>query len=51
MPQSMSRACHKCHSRGNRLELWAAVHQLSLYAAAVDLCRALAREVARVHRW
>jgi DNA primase len=43
--------CHKCHSRGNPLELWAAVHKLSLYAAAVDLCRALAREVPWVHRW
>jgi len=43
--------CHKCHSRGNHLELWAAVHKLSLYDAAVDLCRALAREVPWVHRW
>jgi hypothetical protein len=23
--------CHKCHSRGNHLELWAEVHKLSLY--------------------
>jgi DNA primase len=43
--------CHKCHSRGNQLELWAAVHKLSMYEAAVDLCRALAREVPRIHRW
>ena len=28
-----------------------AVHKLSLYDAAVDLCRALAREVPWVHRW
>jgi hypothetical protein len=42
---------HKCHSRGNHLELWAAVHQLSLYDAALHLCRALAREVPWVHRW
>jgi len=43
--------CHKCHSRGNQLELWAAVHKLSLYDAAVDLCRTLAREVPWIHRW
>jgi DNA primase len=43
--------CHKCHSRGNQLELWAAVHKLSLYDAALDLCRVLAREVPWVHRW
>ena len=43
--------CHKCHSHGNQLELWAAVHKLSLYAAAVDLCRVLGREVPWVHRW
>lgn len=43
--------CHKCHRRGNQLELWAAVHKLSLYAAAVDLCRVFAREVPWVHRW
>jgi DNA primase len=43
--------CHKCHSRGNQLELWAAVHNLSLYAAAVDPCRSLARQVPWIHRW
>jgi DNA primase len=43
--------CHKCHSRGNQLELWAAVTKLSLFEAAVDLCRALAREVPWIDRW
>jgi len=43
--------CHKCHSRGNQLELWAAVYKLSLYEAAVDLCRALARDVPWIRRW
>ena len=43
--------CHKCQSHGNQLELWAAVHKLSLYDAAVDLCRALARDVPWVRRW
>lgn len=37
--------CHKCHSHGNQLELWAAVNKLPMYEAAVDLCRALGREV------
>ena len=31
--------CFRCGSHGNALELWAAVHQLPLHAAAVDLCR------------
>ena len=43
--------CHKCQSKGNQLELGAAVHQLSIYEAAVDLCRALGREVPRITRW
>ena len=44
--------CHKCRSHGNQLELWPLqVNKLSLYDAAVDLCRALAREVPWVHRW
>jgi len=37
--------CHKCHSRGNQLELWAAVHDLPIYEAALDLCRALGRDI------
>lgn len=43
--------CHKCRSRGNQLELWAAVNKLSLYEAALDLCRVLGREVPWVERW
>ena len=43
--------CHKCHSKGNQLELWAAVHRLSIYDAAIDLCRALGREVPQINRW
>jgi len=30
--------CFKCHSAGTQLGLWAAVHGLSIYAAAEDLC-------------
>jgi DNA primase len=37
--------CHKCHSRGNQLELWAAVRKLPFYDAALDLCQALGRNV------
>ena len=37
--------CHKCHSHGNPLELWAAVHNLPVYEAALDLCRALGHSI------
>jgi len=43
--------CHKCGSQGNPLELWAAVQKTSLYAASQELCRALGRDVPRIHRW
>ena len=33
--------CFACQSRGNGLDLWAAVRGLSLHHAAVDLCRIL----------
>lgn len=33
--------CFCCHSAGTQLDLWAAAHQLSIYAAAKDLCRRL----------
>jgi DNA primase len=31
--------CFACGSCGNALDLWAAVHSLSIHQAAVDLCR------------
>ena len=43
--------CHKCQSHGNQLELWAAVNKLPVYEAAIDLCRALGREVPWIQRW
>jgi DNA primase len=43
--------CHKCHSHGNVLELWAAVHHLTIHQAAIDLCRALGRDVPWIKRW
>ncbi len=33
--------CFKCGCGGNALELWAKVHQLTLYDAAIDLCQRL----------
>jgi len=42
--------CHKCHSKGNALELWAAVHQLPIYDAAIDLCQALGHEIPWLNR-
>jgi DNA primase len=43
--------CHKCHSKGNQLELWSAVHNQTIYEAAVDLCQALGRDVPWIKRW
>jgi DNA primase len=43
--------CHRCHSHGHQLELWAAATRLPLYQAAIDLCRALGVEVPWMHRW
>jgi DNA primase len=43
--------CHKCHSHGNALELWAAVHRLTIHQAAIDLCRTLGRNVPWINRW
>jgi len=33
--------CFRCHSAGTQLDLWAAVHDLSICAAAGDLCHRL----------
>jgi len=43
--------CHRCGSGGNALELWAAVRGVSVYAAAIELCRSLGLEVPWIHRW
>lgn len=43
--------CHRCGSKGNQLELWAAIHNLPLHEAALDLCRAFGRDVPWIHRW
>ena len=41
--------CFACHSGGDQIALWAAYRQLSLGAAAVDLCRAVGIPVPRRH--
>jgi DNA primase len=43
--------CFGCGSRGHALELWSAVHGLSMYAAAVELCQLLRVEIPWVTRW
>jgi DNA primase len=43
--------CHRCHSHGNQLELWAAATTLPLHQAAIDLCRRLGRDVPWVRGW
>ena len=43
--------CFKCNSKGNQLELWAAVHRISVYQAALDLCKAIGRDVPWIRRW
>ena len=43
--------CHKCGSHGNQLELWAAVNQMSIFEAAIDLCTKFGQEVPWISRW
>ena len=42
--------CHRCHSHGNQLELWAAASKMPLHQAAVDLCKQLGRDVPWIGR-
>lgn len=37
--------CFKCGAAGNALDLWAAATRQNVYAAALDLCNRLHREV------
>ena len=43
--------CHRCHSHGNHIDLWAAATKLPLYQAAIDLCQRLGRKVPWLQRW
>ena len=42
--------CHKCHSHGNQLELWAATNEMPIFDAVIDLCRAVGNDVPWIHR-
>lgn len=37
--------CHRCHSHGHQLDLWAAFTRQDLYRASIDLCHSLAHPV------
>jgi len=37
--------CHKCHSCGNQLDLWAEVHRQKLYPATIHLCHTLGHSI------
>jgi DNA primase len=43
--------CFSCGSRGNALELWAAVREVSVYQAAIELCELLRLEIPWIYRW
>lgn len=43
--------CHRCHSQGHQIELWATATKQPLYPAAIHLCRALGVEVPWIYRW
>lgn len=43
--------CFRCQSKGNQLDLWAAVHDTTLYDGAITLCQSIGREVPWIHRW
>ena len=50
----LERGCYRCFgcgSQGNALDLWAAVHGLSLHAAAVNLCETLGLDIPWLTRW
>lgn len=50
----LERGCYRCFgcgAQGNALDLWAAVHGLSLHAAAEDLCATLGLEIPWITRW
>jgi DNA primase len=43
--------CHRCHSQGHQIELWAAATRLPLHSAAIDLCGALGVNVPWIYCW
>jgi len=49
--KSVAYRCFVCGSQGNALDLWAAVHGLSLHAAAENLCATMGIEIPWITRW
>ncbi len=43
--------CFRCGFAGNQIQLWAACQGMTVYEAALDLCRRAAVEVPWVERW
>jgi DNA primase len=43
--------CFKCGFARNQVQLWAALKKMSVYEAAVDLCRQAGVEVPWIERW
>ena len=43
--------CFKCGFVGNQIQLWAALKKMTVYEAAVDLCRQADVEVPWIERW
>jgi len=43
--------CFRCGFAGNQIQLWAEWKEMSLYEAAVDLCRQAGKEVPWIQRW
>jgi len=43
--------CFKCGFVGNQIQLWAALKKMTVYEAAIDLCRQAGVEVPWIERW
>ncbi len=43
--------CFQCGFAGNQIQLWAALKGMTVYDAAVDLCRQAGVEVPWLERW
>jgi DNA primase len=43
--------CFRCGFAGNQIQLWAARKDMTVYEAAVDLCRQAGVEVPWIERW
>jgi len=43
--------CFKCGFVGNQIQLWAALNEMTVYEAAMDLCQQAGVEVPWIERW